>query len=162
MESVPEALDTLIHDIMTLQIEERAMKKEHDELSKKRLEKRRDELASKQDEEKKFEVQECKRKRSLSQNSYCWLLINKIANILRLSKEEIYLQIKLANLIGKNTETSSVDSVSDLIKGGSVLNDKSASNPTVDEELIVDESNNVYLWDAVKDVITKYKDLFLK
>ena len=27
---------------------------------------------------------------------------------------------------------------------------------------IVDESNNVYLWDAVKDVITKYKDLFLK
>lgn len=46
-----------------------------------------------QDEEKKFEVQECKRKRSLSQNSYCWLLINKIANILRLSKEEIYLQM---------------------------------------------------------------------
>lgn len=46
-----------------------------------------------QDEEKKFEVQECKGKRSLSQNSYCWLLINKIANILRLSKEEIYLQM---------------------------------------------------------------------
>ena len=46
-----------------------------------------------QEEEKKFEVQECKGKRSLSQNSYCWLLINKIANILRLSKEEIYLQM---------------------------------------------------------------------
>lgn len=46
-----------------------------------------------QEKEKKFEVQECKGKRSLSQNSYCWLLINKIANILRLSKEEIYLQM---------------------------------------------------------------------
>ena len=46
-----------------------------------------------QDKDKKFEVQECKGKRSLSQNSYCWLLINKIANILRLSKEEIYLQM---------------------------------------------------------------------
>lgn len=57
MESVPEALDTLIHDIMTLQIEERAMKKEHDELSKKRLEKIRDELASKQDEEKKLRAE---------------------------------------------------------------------------------------------------------
>ena len=59
----------------------------------------------------------------------------------KIYREEIYLQIKLANLIGKNAETSSVDSVSDLIKGGSVLNDKSASNPTMDEELIVDESN---------------------
>ena len=57
MESVPEALDTLIHDIMTLQIEERAMKKEHDELSKKRLEKIREELASKQDEEKKLRAE---------------------------------------------------------------------------------------------------------
>ena len=46
-----------------------------------------------QDKEKKFTIKEFKEKRSLSQNSYCWLLINKIANILRLSKEEIYLQM---------------------------------------------------------------------
>ena len=54
MESVPESLDTLIHEIMTLQIEERAIKKEHDDLSKKRLEKIREELALKQSEEKKL------------------------------------------------------------------------------------------------------------
>ena len=37
---------------------------------------------------------------------------------------------------------SSVDSVSDLIKGGTSLNDKSASAPIEDEELIVDENKN--------------------
>ena len=54
MESVPEALDTLIHDIMKLQIEESALKKENDELSKKRLLKIREELEIKKIEERKL------------------------------------------------------------------------------------------------------------
>lgn len=75
-----------------------------------------------------------------AKNGVCKVAIKADKDV-KIYREEIYLQIKLANLIGKNTETSSVDSVSDLIKGGSVLNDKSASNPNLDEELIVDESN---------------------
>ena len=46
-----------------------------------------------QDKNKKFEIKEKREKRSLSQNSYAWELITKIGNILRLSKEEIYLQM---------------------------------------------------------------------
>lgn len=40
-----------------------------------------------------FEIKEYKQKRSLNANAYCWVLINKIANILRKSKEEVYLQM---------------------------------------------------------------------
>ena len=47
MESVPEALDNVIHDVMRLQIEKRALKKEKDDLSIKRLEKIESELEEK-------------------------------------------------------------------------------------------------------------------
>ena len=46
-----------------------------------------------QDREKIFEVKEHKEKRSLNSNSYCWVLITKIADVLRSSKEEVYLQM---------------------------------------------------------------------
>ena len=46
-----------------------------------------------QDKDKKFEIKEKRAKRSLSQNSYAWELITKIGNILRKSKEEVYLQM---------------------------------------------------------------------
>ena len=46
-----------------------------------------------QDKNKKFEIKEKRKKRSLSQNSYAWELITKIGNILRKSKEEVYLQM---------------------------------------------------------------------
>ena len=52
MESVPEALDNIIHDVMRLQIEKSALKKEKDDLSKKRLEKIDNELEIKTKEEK--------------------------------------------------------------------------------------------------------------
>lgn len=42
---------------------------------------------------KKYEIKEHKQKRSLSQNAYCWELIGQIANILRKSKEDVYLQM---------------------------------------------------------------------
>lgn len=50
-------------------------------------------LFAQRDLEKKFEIKEYKEKRSLSQNSYCWHLINEIANILRKAKEDIYLEM---------------------------------------------------------------------
>jgi hypothetical protein len=46
-----------------------------------------------QDKEKKFEIKQKKEKRSLSQNAYAWELITKIGNILRKSKEDVYLQM---------------------------------------------------------------------
>lgn len=76
-----------------------------------------------------------------AKNGICKIAINADKDV-KIYREEIYLQIKLANLIGKNTETSSVDSVSDLIKGGSKLNDKSSNSNINTEELIVDENKN--------------------
>ena len=46
-----------------------------------------------QEKDKKFEIKEKREKRSLSQNSYAWELITKIGNVLRKSKEEVYLQM---------------------------------------------------------------------
>ena len=46
-----------------------------------------------QDKDTLFEIKEHKEKRSLSQNAYAWKLITEIGNILRKSKEEIYLQM---------------------------------------------------------------------
>lgn len=47
----------------------------------------------KQDLDKEFEIKEKRNKRSKSQNAYCWELIGKIADALRKSKEEVYLQM---------------------------------------------------------------------
>ena len=47
----------------------------------------------KQDREKIFEIKEKRKKRSLSQNAYAWELITKIGDILRKSKEEVYLDM---------------------------------------------------------------------
>ena len=43
--------------------------------------------------EKLYEIKEYHKKRSLNSNSYCWALIGKIADVLRASKEEIYIQM---------------------------------------------------------------------
>lgn len=43
--------------------------------------------------EKKYEITEHHEKRSLSANAYAWVLINKIADVLRKSKEEVYFQM---------------------------------------------------------------------
>ena len=46
-----------------------------------------------QDNTKQYEVKEHKQKRSKSQNAYMWEIIGQIADIQRLSKEEVYLQM---------------------------------------------------------------------
>ena len=45
------------------------------------------------DENKLFELKEYKAKRSKSQNSYCWELIGKLADEMRMSKNEMYLNM---------------------------------------------------------------------
>ena len=40
-----------------------------------------------------IEIEQLKQKRSLSQNSYAWVLISKIAETLSISKDEVYIQM---------------------------------------------------------------------
>lgn len=46
-----------------------------------------------QDKNKKFEIKEYHKKRSLNANAYAWALIGKIADVLRSSKDEVYLEM---------------------------------------------------------------------
>ena len=46
-----------------------------------------------QEKDKLFEIKEYKEKRSLNANAYAWKLITEIGNVLRKSKEEVYLQM---------------------------------------------------------------------
>jgi len=46
-----------------------------------------------QDREKLFEIKEHKEKRSLTANAYAWSLIGKIADAMRMSKDECYLEM---------------------------------------------------------------------
>lgn len=50
-------------------------------------------LFQQKDLEKKFEVKEYRQRRSLSQNAYAWELIGQIADNMRMSKEDIYLNM---------------------------------------------------------------------
>lgn len=43
-----------------------------------------------QNKEKKYEVKEYSEKRGLKANSYYWQLVNELANVLRISKEELH------------------------------------------------------------------------
>lgn len=44
-------------------------------------------------QEWELKVEKVKKRRSLDSNAYCWVLINKIADVLRSSKEEVYLDM---------------------------------------------------------------------
>jgi hypothetical protein len=46
-----------------------------------------------QDREKQFEVKPYHPKRSLNANSYFWFICNEMANVLRTSKDEVYLEM---------------------------------------------------------------------
>lgn len=45
---------------------------------------------SEQKQDKKYEVKEYSEKRGLKANSYYWELVNKLANVLRINKEELH------------------------------------------------------------------------
>jgi len=82
-----------------------------------------------QDKEKTFEINEYKEKRSLNANNYVWKLITEIGNVLRKSKEEVYLQmLKDYGQQEMVSVLSSID-ISGYFKyyqkaGTSILNDK--------------------------------------
>ena len=53
------------------------------------------------------EVKQHRKKRSLNANAYCWALINEMANVLRSSKDEVY--IKMLKRYGQSSVVSIVD-----------------------------------------------------
>ena len=46
-----------------------------------------------QDKNKLYSIKEYKEKRSLTQNAYYWVLVNELANCLKLSKEETHFKL---------------------------------------------------------------------
>lgn len=50
-------------------------------------------ISSLSDKEYVVQVKEYHKKRSLDANAYCWHLINELGNVLRLKKEEVYIQM---------------------------------------------------------------------
>ena len=75
-----------------------------------------------------------------SRNNSCKIAIQADKDI-KIYREEIYLQSKLANMVGTNTKVSSVDSVNSLIKGGKAsLNGKIEIGAS--EEEILDNKNS--------------------
>ena len=76
-----------------------------------------------------------------SRNGQCKIAIEADKDV-KIYREEIYYQIKLANLIGKNTDVSSVNSVSDLLKNQkSELNDQ-IKTITDDNEIELNTKEN--------------------
>lgn len=76
-----------------------------------------------------------------ARNGQCKIAIDADRDV-KIYREEIYYQIKLANLVGKNTDVSTVDSVSNLLKENKdKLNDKIQSTSEA-SEIEVDEKGN--------------------
>lgn len=71
-------------------------------------------------------------------NGQCRIAIDADKDV-KIYREEIYYQIKLANLVGKDSNVNAVDSVTNLLKDNSVqLNDKVEQN-TADSEVEINE-----------------------
>jgi len=74
-----------------------------------------------------------------ARNGSCKVAIQADKSV-KIYREEIYLQIKLANLMGTGSNVSAVDSVSELVKKGSGLNNKTIeTSPTTDEEIVMND-----------------------
>ena len=86
-----------------------------------------------------------------AKNGQCKIAIEADRDV-KIYREEIYYDIKLANLIGKNTNVNSVDSVSNLLKEQKVqLNDK--VEPTSEASEIEIDKNS-----SKKSIVIKKKD----
>lgn len=73
-----------------------------------------------------------------AKNGICKIAIKADKDV-KIYREEIYLQIKLANLIGTNAKVSAIDSVTELMKDGSNLNNNKIETSIGGEEIVVEE-----------------------
>ena len=76
-----------------------------------------------------------------AKNGVCKVAIKADKDV-KIYREEIYLQIKLANLIGTNAKVSAVDSVTELMKNNSNLNDKKIDKSEITEEVVVNDKKS--------------------
>lgn len=68
-----------------------------------------------------------------SRNGQCKIAIEADKDV-KIYREEIYYQVKLANLVGKNANVNIVDSVASLMKNDKIqLNDKISATPDSNE-----------------------------
>ena len=74
-----------------------------------------------------------------AKNGVCKVAIKADKDV-KIYREEIYLQIKLENLIGKETRVNTVDSVATMLKDSNIkINDDIKTAKPSEEEVIVDE-----------------------
>lgn len=105
-----------------------------------------------QDEKILFETKEYKEKRSLNANAYAWKLITEIGNVLRKSKEEVYLQMLID--YGQREMISMLSSINIRgyfkyyqIAGKSILNGK--------------EFTHYYIYKGTSEYNTKEMSIFI-
>lgn len=86
-------------------------------------------------------------------NGQCKIAIDADKDV-KIYREEIYYQIKLANLVGKDTNTNTVDSVSNLIKDSNIkLNDDIKSSSDEEEiEKTINSKNIIIKKNQPKDI----------
>ena len=75
-----------------------------------------------------------------SRNGQCKIAIDADKDV-KIYREEIYYQIKLANLIGKETNVNTVDSVSNLLKQSDIILNKVEAKQQ-DDEITVEKNEN--------------------
>lgn len=131
---------------------------------------------STQNENTIFEIKEYKGKRSLSQNAYAWKLITELGNVMRKSKEEVYLEMlkdygqstivslvsevdvskyfKYYELIGSSSLNEKVFNHYKLFKGSSEFDTKEMS---IFIDGIIQECESVGIPTLSKEEITKLR-----
>ena len=60
----------------------------------------------------------------------------------KIYREEIYMQIKLANLMGQNSQKDAVDKLSSIVDSQKDLINSDSSAKTVTDEVVLDENNS--------------------
>ena len=74
-----------------------------------------------------------------ARNGTCKVAIQADRSV-KIYREEIYLQIKLANLMGTSANISATDSVSKMIRNGSDLNNRTIDTaPATEEEVLMQD-----------------------
>ena len=80
-----------------------------------------------------------------SRNGQCKIAIDADKDV-KISREEIYYQIKLANLVGKETNVQTVDSVSDLLKDDKVkINKEITTSADEAKDVEIDKSKKIVI-----------------
>lgn len=86
-------------------------------------------------------------------NGQCKLAIEADRDI-KIYREEIYYQIKLANLVGKNTNIDAVESVSKLLKNDGIKLNDQMETQDINTDIEVSSNNN-----RKKNIVIKKKNI---